>query len=81
MDTLITLATYILGFLAVMLTIGFVVWLFVARHIWSEYKKSRDEFNRMGERIKASRGTYEEPRASGSGVRGNTRANMHKIHL
>lgn len=59
MDLLITLATYILGFLAVMLTIGFAVWLFVARHIWSEYKKSKADFDEMGERIKASRNDFD----------------------
>lgn len=68
MDLLITLATYILGFLAVMLTIGFALWLFVARHIWSEYKKSKAEFDEMGERIKKDRSSFGRP-------------NMHKIDL
>lgn len=68
MDLLITLATYILGFLAVMLTIGFIVWLFVVRHIWSEYKKSRANFNEMSERIKKDRSSFGRP-------------NIHKIDL
>lgn len=68
MELLITLATYILGFLAVMLTIGFVVWLFVARHIWAEYKKSRTDFNEMSERIKKDRSSFGKP-------------NIHKIDL
>lgn len=68
MDLLITLGTYILGFLAVMLTIGFVVWLFVARHIWSDYKKSRADFNEVSERMKKDRGGFGKP-------------NMHKIDL
>lgn len=68
MDLLITLATYILGFLAVMLTIGFAVWLFVARHIWSNYKKGQANFDEMSERIKASRSNLD-------------RRNKHEIDL
>ena len=68
MDLLITLVTYILGFLAVMLTIGFAVWLFVARHIWSNYKKGQANFDEMSERIKASRSNLD-------------RRNKHEIDL
>lgn len=68
METLITLATYVLGFFAVVLTIGFVAWLFVARYIWSEYKKSRADFNGMSERIKKNREL-------------NGKATKHKIDL
>lgn len=68
MDVLITLATYILGFFAVMLTIGLVAWLFIARFIWSEYKKSKAEFDEISERIEKNRSIFDRP-------------NMHKIDL
>lgn len=68
MDILITLAIYLLGFFAVMLTIGFVAWIFVARHIWSNYKKGQASFDEMSERIKASRSNLD-------------RRNKHEIDL
>ena len=68
MDLLITLATYILGFLAVMLTIGFIIWAFVFRHIWLNYKKGQANFDVMSERIKTSRSNFD-------------RRNKHEIDL
>lgn len=68
MDVLITLAAYILGFFAVMLTIGLVAWLFIARFIWSECKKSKAEFDEISERIEKNRGSFDRP-------------NRHKIDL
>lgn len=68
MDLLITLATYVLGFFAVLLTIGLVAWLFIALHIWSEYKKSKADFDEISERIEKNRSIFDRP-------------NMHKIDL
>lgn len=60
MDLLITLAVYILGFFAVVLTIGFIAWLFIARNIWSNYKKGQANFNEMSERIKKNRSNFDK---------------------
>lgn len=60
MDLLITLAIYILGFFAVVLTIGFIAWLFIARHIWSNYKKGQANFDEMSERIKKNRSNLDK---------------------
>lgn len=61
MNTLIALVAYVLGFVAVTLTIGFVAWLFVVRYIWIEHKKFQSESNEARERIKKSQGGFGKP--------------------
>ncbi len=55
MDLLTTLAAYVLGVLAVVLTFGFIAAVFIIRHAWKHYRLGQENFAKMEARMNESR--------------------------